>query len=80
MPSDGQLIDYEFCAPDNETIWEELLSINPTLKKTTSKGRSNCGKEEVLIIGNTDNKAFKTMLCKIANLDYVKEVNQTHWE
>ena len=80
LPEDGQLIDYEFCAPDNEMVWNELLMINSELKKTTSKGRSNCGKEEVLMMGNTDNKAFKSKLCKITNLDYVKEVNQTLWE
>ena len=80
LPLDGQLIDYEFCVPDNEMIWKELLTINPELKKTNSKGRSNCGKDEVLVLGNTDNKAFKSKLCKIVNLDYVKEVNQTHGE
>jgi hypothetical protein len=76
----NQPIDYEFCIPDNETVLKEVLAINPELKKTTSKGRSNCGKDEVLMLGNTDNKAFKSILCKIANLGYVKEVNQTHWE
>ncbi len=75
-----QPIDYEFCIPDNEIAWKEVLAINPQLKKANSKGRSNCGINKLLVIGNTDNKAFKRMLCKIANLDYVKEVNQTHWE
>ena len=76
----GQLIGYEFCIPDNETVWNEVIAINPQLKKTKSKGRSNCGKGKVLVLGNTDNKASKIMLCKIANLDYVKEANQTFWE
>ena len=75
-----QPIDYEFCIPDNETAWKEVLTINPLLKKTNSKGRSNCGNNKLLVLGNTDNKAFRRMLCKIANLDYIKEVNQTHWE
>ncbi|PCJ23746.1 MAG: hypothetical protein COA97_11020 [Flavobacteriales bacterium] len=76
----NQPIDYEFCIPDNETNWNEVLAINPSLKKASSKGRSNCKKGELLVIGNTDNKAFKSMLCKIANLGYVKEVNQIFWE
>lgn len=80
MPKVGQLVDYEFCIPDNETVWKELMLINPSLKRTASKGRSNCGKGKVLVLGNTDNKDYKIMLCKIANLDYVKEVNQTFWE
>ena len=75
-----QPLEYEFCISDNEMVLKEVLSINPELKKTSSKGRSNCGKGQVLILGNTDNKAFKSMLCEIANLDYIKEVSQTHWE
>ena len=76
----NQPIDYEFCIPDNETTWNEVLTINPKLKKTASKGRAGCVKGTVLVFGNTDNKAYKSMLCKIANLDYVKEVRQTFWE
>ena len=75
-----QPIDYEFCITDNEMAFTEVLSINPQFKKANSKGRSNCGKDELLILGNTDNKAFKSILCKIANLDYDKEINQTYWE
>ena len=35
----GQLIGYEFCIPDNETVWNEVIAINPQLKKTKSKGQ-----------------------------------------
>jgi hypothetical protein len=75
-----QPIDYEFCITDNETALAEVLSINPKLKKTSSKGRSKCGENELLMLGNTDNKAFRSMLCKISTLDSVKEINQTYWE
>ena len=75
-----QPLEYEFCITDNETALAEILSINPQLKKTNSKGRSMCGAKKLLLLGNTDNKAYKSILCKISNLAYVKEIKRTYWE
>lgn len=73
-------VDYEFCIPNNQAYLAEILAIDLTLKKVTSTGKSKCGIDSFLIMGNTFNTDFRLILCKIANLDYVKEINQTHWE
>lgn len=73
-------IDYEFCIPNNQAYLAEVLAIDSTLKKIDSKGKSKCDKNSFLIMGNTFNANYRIILCKIANLDYVKEINQTYWE
>lgn len=73
-------IDFEFCIPKDEKYYQEILAIDPGLKKAESKGRSKCSDNQYLIMGNTHNKDYMDILCKIANLEYVKEINQTFWE
>ncbi|PJB16453.1 MAG: hypothetical protein CO118_00405 [Flavobacteriales bacterium CG_4_9_14_3_um_filter_32_8] len=73
-------VDYEFCIPNNQVYLAEVLAIDLTLKNVPSTGKSKCGADSFLIMGNTFHSDFRLILCKIANLDYVKEINQTHWE
>lgn len=73
-------LDYEFCIPNNPTYLAEVLAIDATLKKVPSTGKSKCETNSILIMGNTFNENYHLILCKIANLDYVKEINQTNWE
>jgi len=73
-------LDFEFCIPNKPEIIKEVLAINASLKTQKSKGRSNCNEQSILVIGNTYNKDFKKLLCKISQLEYVKEINQTYWE
>lgn len=73
-------LDFEFCIPNQPDLVKKVLTLDSSLKKLASKGRSNCSEQHVLITGSTYNKNFKKLLCKIAQLEYVKEINQTYWE
>ena len=73
-------LDFEFCIPNKVDFLMEVKNIDSSLKSQKGKGRSNCSEEHLLIVGNTYNKDFKKILCKISQLEYVKEINQTMWE
>ena len=73
-------VDYEFCIPNNPAYLKEVLAIDSTFKNTNSKGKSKCDSNSILIMGTTFNVNYQLILCKIANLDYVKEINPTYWE
>lgn len=73
-------LDFEFCIPNNPDFLTEVKNIDSSLASQKGKGRSNCSEEHLLIVGNTYNKDFKKILCKISQLEYVKEINQTLWE
>lgn len=73
-------VDFEFCILNQQKYIDEVFAIDESLKQLASKGRSNCGKDQVLIVGNTYKKEYKKILCKISQLTYVKEINRTYWE
>tara|TARA_R110001592_G_scaffold22641_1_gene89754 strand:+ start:1689 stop:2093 length:405 start_codon:yes stop_codon:yes gene_type:complete len=73
-------LDFEFCIPNKVDFLMEVKNIDSSLKSQKGKGRSNCSEEHLLIVGNTYNKDFKKILCKISQLEYVKEINQIYWE
>lgn len=80
MENNKTTLDFEFCIPNKVDFLMEVKNIDSSLKSQKGKGRSNCGEEYLLIVGNTYNKDFKKILCKISQLEYVKEINQTMWE
>lgn len=73
-------VDFEFCILNQQKYIDEVIAIDASLKQIASKGRSKCSKDQVLIIGNSSNKEYKKILCKISQLTYVKEINRTYWE
>lgn len=80
-PMDNKVgLDYEFCIPNQIKMINEVMNIDHNLKKQKSQGRSACSKDKILMIGTTFNKDYKTILCKLSQLEYVKEINQTNWE
>ncbi len=73
--------NYEFCIPANDSILLFVKSIDPTAEELKgSKGRINCTKNEWLVIGSTRQDGFKSVLKKLANLPYIKKINETFWE
>ncbi len=73
-------LDFEFCIPNKESYISEVMAIDASFKTLNSKGRSNCSDNYLLVTGSTYNKDYKKILCKISQLEYVKEINQTFWE
>src|SRR5690606_12513649 len=73
-------LDFEFCVPNQPEKIKEVLAIDASLKQQPIKGRSNCNDQFVLFTGSTYNKDFKDLLCKISQLEYIKEINRTYWE
>lgn len=73
-------LDYEFCIPNQEDKVNEVLSIDTSIKKVQTKGRSACSKTELLMVGSTFNKNYKRILCRISQLEYVEEIKRTYWE
>jgi hypothetical protein len=81
-PPDGLVaIDYEFCIPVTQQAQQEVSRIDPTVKLYPgSAGRIGCSKDQVLAIGNTHQKGWKTVLLQLTALDYVKRIDRSFGE
>ncbi len=74
-------INYEFCIPADETVWQEVSRVDPTLELMKgSKGRSGCSNSEWLCIGSSRQAGFKDNIKQLASLRYVKKISETFWE
>ncbi|NOX18235.1 MAG: hypothetical protein GXO87_08130 [Chlorobi bacterium] len=74
-------IDYEFCIPKNDSLKEIVFSIDSTVKFfPRSSGRIACGKSEILCVGNTNQPEAKETLLNLAELDFIKKIEQTFYE
>lgn len=81
-PPDGlRALHYEFCIPANPVPAAQVRQIDPTIEiSQTSPGRIGCTKGEYLCLGNTHQPNFKTVLLKLAQLAYVKRIDQAFFE
>jgi hypothetical protein len=81
-PPDGLVaIDYEFCVPATQQAQQEVSRIDPTVRLYPgSAGRIGCAKDQVLAIGNTHQKGWKTILQQLTSLDYVKRIDRSFAE
>ncbi|MBI9069460.1 MAG: hypothetical protein JEZ09_19340 [Salinivirgaceae bacterium] len=80
-PTDGKVsIAYEFCIPESEIYINQVFAIDSSFGKYKSIGLSACKNDQLLIIGNTHNKNFKSILCELSKLEFVKEINQSYKE
>ena len=77
----GTSLAYEFCIPNTESNLNEIKAIDETIAiYKSSKGRIGCGKDEILCIGETVDKDYKTILIAISKLSYVKSINESFFE
>jgi hypothetical protein len=77
----GTSLAYEFCIPNNESTIAEIKKIDSSISVyISSKGRIGCSKEEVLCIGETQNKDFKKIFISLSKLKYVKNINESLFE
>ena len=79
--SKGTSLAYEFCIPNEEEKINQIKKIDETIKLYhSSQGRIGCGQNEVLCIGETANKDYKSILIKLTKLPYVKNINESFFE
>jgi hypothetical protein len=77
----GTSLAYEFCIPNNETYIDKIKEIDESISIYKSgSGRIGCSNNEILCIGETHNKDYKRILTQIAELEYVKSINESFFE
>jgi hypothetical protein len=77
----GTSLAYEFCIPNNETYLDKIKEIDESISIYKSgSGRIGCSNNEILCIGETHNKDYKRILTQIAELEYVKSINESFFE
>lgn len=81
--SEGDLrsISYEFCFPGNIEYVDEVMAIDKTLVVyRQSPGRIQCGDNEYLGMGNTEQPDYRDVLRKLAELEYVNSIHEVVFE
>ncbi|MEJ2091691.1 MAG: hypothetical protein P8X65_05800 [Syntrophobacterales bacterium] len=80
-PGGLRALHYEFCIPGDPGHEAEVRRIDPTIQIfKTSPGRVRCTEGEYLCVGNTHQPDFRMVLYKLANLPYVKRIDQAFFE
>jgi len=80
-PEDGRRArDYEFCIPNTEAARVEVSAIDTTIRITRARGRSGCGSNEALAIGNTHQRNWRDVLSRLARLEYVRRIEPHYAE
>ena len=69
-------VGYEFCIPAQPDTRKEVKAIDQTVKFSRSRGRIGCQNHQYLCIGETHQPEWKTVLLKLAELDYVKKIDR----
>lgn len=77
----GTSLAYEFCIPNNEAYLDKIKEIDESISIYKSgSGRIGCSDNEILCIGETHNKDYKRILTQLAELEYVKSINESFFE
>ena len=81
-PPDGlRSVMYEFCIPADSASAAEVGAIDPSLEfYATSPGRIGCTGTQTLCIGSTHQADWRTILERLAALEYVTRIDETFWE
>jgi hypothetical protein len=80
-PNGKRALSYEFCIPNTEEHKAEVKRIDSTAQfMPGSPGRIRCDKNECLCVGSTHQKDFKGVLKNLADLEYVKRINESFFE
>jgi hypothetical protein len=81
-PPDGlRSVMYEFCIPADSASVAEVRAIDPSLELyPASPGRVTCSDAQILCIGTTHQADWRTILERLASLDYVTRIDETFWE
>ncbi len=77
----GTSLAYEFCIPNKDEYLDKVKAIDSTIAiYKSSKGRIGCGENQLLCIGETADKDYKTILIELTKLPYVKSINESFFE
>ena len=81
-PPDGKrALSYEFCIPDNADNREQVAGIDPTIRFfSDSPGRIGCGPLETLCIGSTHQPDGAGVLERLAELPFIKQIDEAVFE
>jgi hypothetical protein len=81
-PDDGLVsVSYEFCVPRDEATFAEVRRIAPGIAiHAGSRGRIGCGEGQALCIGTTHGPDWRKELIGLAELGYVVEIAECHFE
>jgi hypothetical protein len=81
-PANGKVaVSYEFKIPNTPAARAEVKAIDSSIQfMAGSRGRIGAGKDECLCIGSTYQKDFRTVLKKLAQLDYIDRIIECYFE
>ena len=80
-PDDGKRsISYEFCIPDNKINRDKVKKIDKSIQFTKAMGRSMCGKNQILCLGNTHQPNAVKVLERLSKLTYIEKITETYFE
>jgi len=80
-PDDGKRsISYEFCIPDNKINRDKVKKLDKSIQFTKAMGRSMCGKNQILCLGNTHQPNAVKVLERLSKLTYIEKITETYFE
>lgn len=81
-PPDGlRAIHYEFCIPAGEEYAQQVKEIDPSATVySRSPGRIGCTEGQSLVIGNTHQTGFRTILKTLAAQPYISRIDESFFE
>jgi hypothetical protein len=81
-PATGlRAVHYEFCIPASGRHASEVREIDPTAQLMPgSRGRIGCADGEILVLGNTHQRHYRSTLERLAARPYVTRIVESHLE
>jgi hypothetical protein len=81
-PPDGlRALAYEFCIPARPELADEVRAIDPTVEiYPGSPGRIGCTRDQYLCIGSSHQPDYRTVLGRLARLEYVARIDPSYME
>jgi len=81
-PPDGlRAVHYEFCITAREDRADEVRSIDPTAQLMPgSRGRIGCARDQILVVGSTQQRSYRQVLERLAALEYVNRIGENVFE
>jgi hypothetical protein len=80
-PPDGlRALSYEFCIPDRPAAVAKVRALDKTVVMHRARGRIGCSNQQLLCIGHTHQRDFRTVLAALSALPYVARIDQAFFE
>ena len=80
-PSDGlRALSYEFCIPDRPAAVAQVRALDKTVAVHRARGRIGCSDQQLLCIGHSHQRDFRTVLEALSALPYVARIEQAFFE